>query len=341
MGDNLPQAVTTCFPQAGGTQRTEEIKVVFDLITGADGIETPLPKDHLASISPPTGVHLHSYRRDWLKEKCSNNMFNIITYGYALPFISKPKLARLSLILSGYKTHQRDLALDYCIQSFLSKNVIEWLENTKSLGSQLPVSRAQVPSKMEASASSISPSGSLRVPGDWLVQPQVSNLSVHFSSFRPSHGPANLYSVSKGREAHGPFLDDWLIRARYQEEAQLNTQIVVNLTQSLGLIINQKSELKPTLAFSFVGYEYHIDLVLVKPIPDRWLKLQNLIHKIKSKPALTARCLMLVIGLLTSTEKMVPEGHLHKSPFQWHLKEHRRFSQSVDTLRDQRPFQLT
>ena len=35
------------------------------------------------------------------------------------------------------------------------------------------------------------------------VQPQVSNLPVHLSSFRPSHGPTNLYNDSKGSEAYG------------------------------------------------------------------------------------------------------------------------------------------
>ena len=41
---------------------------------------------------------------------------------------------------------------------------------------------------------------------------------------------------------------------------RVNTQAVVDLTQSLGWIINQeKSELKPTQVFSFMGYEYHLD----------------------------------------------------------------------------------
>ena len=59
--------------------------------------------------------------------------------------------------------------------------------------------------------------------------------------------------------------------------------------------------------FSFVGYEYHLDSALVKPTQERWLKLQDLILRLKSKHVLTARCLMLLIGLLPSTEKMVPE----------------------------------
>ena len=58
----------------------------------------------------------------------------------------------------------------------------------------------------------------------------------------------------------------------------MNTQAVVDLTQSMGWIINQeKSELTPTQVFSFVGYKYHLDLALVKPTQEKWLKLQDLI----------------------------------------------------------------
>ena len=41
---------------------------------------------------------------------------------------------------------------------------------------------------------------------------------------------------------------------------------------------------------------------------------------------------MSLIGLLASTEKMVPEGRLHMRPFQFHLKEHWRYPQSLDIL---------
>ena len=134
-------------------------------------------------------------------------------------------------------------------------------------------------------------------------------------------------ALSRGLRLH-QYVDDWLIRSQSQEEAQVNTQAVVDLTQSLGWIINQeKSEL-----FSFVGYEYNLDLALVKPTQERWLKLQDLILYLKSKYVLTARCLMLLIGLLASTEKMVPEGRLHMRPFQFHLKEDWRYPQSLDSL---------
>ena len=89
-------------------------------------VETPPPNDSLkASLSPPVGGHLHSFRRDWQTNKCSNNMLNNINNGYIVSFITKPKLARVPLIHSGYKANQKDLALASCIQSLLSKYAIE------------------------------------------------------------------------------------------------------------------------------------------------------------------------------------------------------------------------
>ena len=52
---------------------------------------------------------------------------------------------------------------------------------------------------------------------------------------------------------------------------------------------------------------------------------------------LTARCLMSLIGSLASTEKIVPEGRLHMRPFQFHLKEHWKFPQPLDSLLGQKP----
>ena len=99
-----------------------------------------------------------------------------------------------------------------------------------------------------------------------------------------------LMALTRGIRFH-QYLDNWLIRAQSQEEKQVNTQSVVDLTQSLGWIINQeKSELNLAKVFSFVGYEYHPDSAHIKPTPERWLKLQDLILRLKSKHVLTARC---------------------------------------------------
>ena len=80
MGENALQAATNCFPQVWGNRITEAPEVIFDLTQGDEGLETPLPNDSLkVSISPPVGGCLLSFRRDWLTNKCSNIVLNIIT----------------------------------------------------------------------------------------------------------------------------------------------------------------------------------------------------------------------------------------------------------------------
>ena len=313
--------------------------------------------------------------------KCSDSVLNIITNSYVLPFISKPNLVRAPLIRSGYKALHKEQALASCIQSLLSKNAIERVENVKSLwfyshlflvpkphqrwrpvidlsrlNKFLLVERfkMEIPESIRASL----------IPGEWVSSIDLSEAYLHipihpnsrrylsfchrsqvfqFTSlpFGLATAPqvftmivkeVKLMALTRRIRLH-QYLDDWLIRAQSQEEAQVNTQTVVDLTQSLGWIINQeKSELKPAQVFSFVGYKYHLDSALVKPTQERWLKLQDLILCLKSKYVLTARCLMSLIGLLASTEKMVLEGCLHMRPFQFHLKEHWRYPQSLDNL---------
>ena len=65
MGATPHKAVTNRFPQVGGNRTSEAPGVVFDPTTGGEGVETPLPNDSLkASLSPPVGGRLCSFRRD-------------------------------------------------------------------------------------------------------------------------------------------------------------------------------------------------------------------------------------------------------------------------------------
>ena len=133
-GGNSSQTSNQSFSSGRGNQTSEAPGVVFDPTQGDEGVETPPPNDSFqASLGLPVGGRLCSFRRDWLTNKCSFNVLNIITSGYVLPFISRPNLVRAPLIQSGYKALQKELALT-CIQSLLSKNAIERVENVKSLG---------------------------------------------------------------------------------------------------------------------------------------------------------------------------------------------------------------
>ena len=382
LGAIPPKAATIRFPLLEENQTSEAPGVVFDPTTKEKGVETPLPNDsYQASVNPPVGGRLRSFRRDWHANNCSANVLNIITNGYVLPFLSRPNLIRFPLIVSEYKAPQKDQALAECIQSLLLKNAIERVENVKSLGfySRLflvpkphqrwrpVIDLSRLNTFLHVEKFKMETPESIRtslIPGEWVASIDLSDAYLHipihpnsrkylrfchrsqvfqFTSlpFGLATAPqvftmvvkeVKLMALSRGLRLH-QYLDDWLIRSQSQEEALVNTRTVVDLTQSLGWILNQeKSELKPTQVFSFVGYEYHLDSALVKPTQERWLKLQDLILRLKLKHVLTARCLMSLIGLLASTEKMVPEGRLHMRPFQFHLKEHWKFPQSLDSL---------
>ena len=128
------------------------------------------------------------------------------------------------------------------------------------------------------------------------------------------------------------YLDDWLLRAPTQQEALSQTDSLLKLVTQLGFIVNyKKSELTPTQRFDFIGYHFMLDLALVKPTQDRWVKLQTTFRATSQKSALTARTLMSVIGLLASTEKTVKLGRIHMRPFQWHLKVHWKYPMPLNS----------
>ena len=243
VGATPPKAVTILFPQAGGNQTSEAPGVVFDPTTGGEGMETPPPNDSLiASLSPPVGGRLHSFRRDCQTNKCSSNMLNIITNGYILPFLSKPSLVRFPLIQSEYKARQKDQALATCIQSLLSKNTIKRVENVKSLGFYSCLFLVPVPHQrwrpvidlsrlntfLHVEKFKMETPESIRtslIPGEWVssidrhlpshphpptlkeilkVSLQVTSVPVHCPPIRTSHSPPGLYNDCKGSEANGP-----------------------------------------------------------------------------------------------------------------------------------------
>ena len=187
-------------------------------------METPLPNESSkASLSPPVGGRLRSFRRDWLTNKCSQNVLNIIANGYVLPFRSKPNLIRFPLIVSEYKAQQKDQALVTCIQSLLSKNAIKRVENVKSLGFLVPKPHQRWRPVMET-PESIRTS---LIPGEWVSSIDLSDAYLHipihpnsrkylrfcykaqvfqFTSlpFGLATAPPGLYDDRKGSETNGP-----------------------------------------------------------------------------------------------------------------------------------------
>ena len=130
-------------------------------------------------------------------------------------------------------------------------------------------------------------------------------LSTALMEFTVLAKEVKLMAIHKGIRVH-QYLDDWLVRAGSQETCLQHTQILVNLCQDLGWLVNlEKSELEPKQVFDFVGYQFDLRSGRVRPTPDRWHSLQDKIQALLLLPACPVRQFMSLIGLLTATEKQV------------------------------------
>ena len=66
-GGHSSQSSNQSFSSGRGKPTQEASGVVFDPTQGDEGVEIPPPNDSFqASLSPPVGGRLHSFRRDWL-----------------------------------------------------------------------------------------------------------------------------------------------------------------------------------------------------------------------------------------------------------------------------------
>ena len=241
-GGNSSQSSNQSFSSGSGKPNFRGSRGRFRPHNRGRGRGNPLPNDSSkASLSPPVGGRLRSFRRDWLKNKCSQNVLNISTNGYVLPFLSKPSLVRFLLILS---TRPSKKTKPWPLVSSLSCQRNRKGGKCKiSRVLQSPVPSTQASPKVEAShrpqqAQHFSTrrkvqNGNSRVhqdlPDSWGVGivdrsvrrlpthphppklkeiPKVllqgSGVPVHLPPIRTSHSPPGLYNDCKGSETNGP-----------------------------------------------------------------------------------------------------------------------------------------
>ena len=117
------------------------------------------------------------------------------------------------------------------------------------------------------------------------------------------------------------YLDDWLIKANSCQEAQSATLTLLELTHKLGWIVNrEKSALLPKQVFTFLGQVFDLSKGVCYPTEARFLSIQAAIYPLLFNPHTTPRQVMHLLGLLASTEKLVPQGRLHMQHLQFHLR---------------------
>ena len=98
---------------------------------------------------------------------------------------------------------------------------------------------------------------------------------------------------------------------------------MLELTRKLGWIVNrEKSDLLPKQVFTFLGQVFDLSKGVCYPTEARFLSIQKAIHPLLHNIFTTPRQVMHLLGLLASTEKLVPQGRLHMRHLQFHLRRH-------------------
>ena len=165
--------------------------------------------------------------------------------------------------------------------------------------------------------------------------PQVSfprcHLPVHQPTLRASNSPPHFHRYSQGSKTDSLTIRNQAppIPGRLVNPCPLKTGMhgadpkTAKAGEGFGLY-SKPQEVRPH-TFTDVRLPripFLLDLALVKPMQDRWTKLQEMFHRLSMKSVISARTLMSTIGLLASMEKTIKLGRMHMRSFQWHLKTH-------------------
>ena len=104
----------------------------------------------------------------------------------------------------------------------------------------------------------------------------------------------------------------------------MNTQAVVDLTQSLGWIIKQEKSTETYLGVFVCGLRIPSRFSPCKTHSREMAQTSGFDPMSQVKTCFDCK--------MFDVTKIVPEGCLHMRPFQFHLKEHWRYPQSLDSL---------
>ena len=117
------------------------------------------------------------------------------------------------------------------------------------------------------------------------------------------------------------YLDDWLLRHQSKESLSQHQDRLLELCLNLGLLVNwKKSELISLQVFVFVGYRYVTQLGVVLPPDDRLKKIRTMASWFWRDRVLPAYLWLSLLGLMSSSEKLIPMGRLHMRQLQLDLR---------------------
>ena len=119
------------------------------------------------------------------------------------------------------------------------------------------------------------------------------------------------------------YLDDWLVLASTEARARQHVRDLLSLCNSLGVVLSrEKSDLNPAQSVEYLGMT--IDTVAARSYPtvpriDKFLATAS---KFLSGWEPPAQLWQVLLGHMSSLEKLVPRGRLRMRSLQWHLNSH-------------------
>ncbi|MEL7079268.1 MAG: reverse transcriptase domain-containing protein [Cyanobacteria bacterium J06582_2] len=116
------------------------------------------------------------------------------------------------------------------------------------------------------------------------------------------------------------YLDDWLILSPSREEALRSNNIIINLSNKLGFVINKvKSSFIPSQKAVFLGMEIDTVKFWVRPRERRIENFLKVATKFISQKAQPAKTWQVILGHMSSLEKLVPFSRLRMRSLQMQL----------------------
>ena len=116
------------------------------------------------------------------------------------------------------------------------------------------------------------------------------------------------------------YLDDWLIMASSRQEACWARDMVLQLCQELGIIVNlDKSSLLPSQSIVYLGIQIELKTFRASPTPSRIEKFL-IVEEFLSSKVQSAKFWRVLLGHLASFMHIVPGGQLQMRALQLALK---------------------
>ena len=118
-------------------------------------------------------------------------------------------------------------------------------------------------------------------------------------------------------------LDDWLVLASSEAKARQHVHDLLSLCHSLGITLNdKKSELAPSRSVEYLGMTINTVTARAFPTAARVDKLLSIARRFLAHQSPHAQLWQVLLGHMSSLEKLVPCGRLRMRSLQWQLKAH-------------------